>query len=181
MADKAQSAVSNEEFAWRYAGVQKVLYAYIFSLIPNANDADDVMQETAAALWAKAGDYDPEQPFLNWALTFARFQSLKFRKYSARHRARTAALSDEAFQALASLSEIPGKADVRRQQALEQCLNSLADGDLQLVRQRYEAKVSIHQVAGNDERIAARLYKRLQRIRRSLGDCIRQQLGEERG
>jgi RNA polymerase sigma-70 factor (ECF subfamily) len=176
MTDSKQ--ISNAEFAARYAAVQRTLYAYLFTLVPNAADADDVMQETAAALWTKADEYDPDQPFLNWAMTFARFQAMKFRKYSARHRSRTVALSDAVVDALADTDEFAWNDMTRRAKALEGCLAKLQARDQELVQSRYCQGSSIHAVAGHDERLAARLYKRLQRIRQLLADCIRHRLAE---
>ncbi len=165
------------EFAWQYAGVQRSLYSYILSLIPNVADADDVMQETAAILWERMADYDPTQPFLNWSMTFAKFQAMKYRKYSARHRARTVALTDAAFLAVANQDEFDWVSENHLQQALTGCVSQLGVKDQQLLRYRYSKEHSVHEMAGDDQRVAARLYKRLRRIRELVGECIRRKLG----
>jgi RNA polymerase sigma-70 factor, ECF subfamily len=166
------------EFTWQYAGVQRSLYAYILSLIPNVADADDVMQETAAILFERMDEYNPNLPFLNWAMTFARFQALKFRKYSARHRARTVALSDAAYIALAKCEEFDWGDEVQRLAALHKCLAKLSPEEHRLLQYRYSKNHTVHEMSGDDKRLAARLYKRLRRIREMLGKCIRQRLTE---
>ena len=166
------------EFTWQYAGVQRSLYAYILSLIPNVADADDVMQETAAILFERMDDYNPNLPFLNWAMTFARFQALKFRKYSARHRARTVALSDAAYDALANREEYDWGVETRRLEVLQTCLAELGPEERRLLQYRYSKNHTVHEMGGDDKRLASRLYKRLRRIREMLGRCIRRRLAE---
>jgi RNA polymerase sigma-70 factor, ECF subfamily len=166
------------EFTWCYAGVQRSLYAYILSLIPNVADADDVMQETAAILFERMNDYDPNKPFLNWAMTFARFQSLKFRKYSARHRARTVALSDAAYEAVAKMEEFDWGDETQRLEALHKCLAELSPDARHLLEYRYSKDHTVHEIGGDDKRLASRLYKRLRRLRELLGKCVRQRMVE---
>jgi RNA polymerase sigma-70 factor, ECF subfamily len=40
-------------------------------LVPNVADAEDIVQQTAIALWEKFDAYDPAQPFTPWACRFA--------------------------------------------------------------------------------------------------------------
>jgi RNA polymerase sigma-70 factor (ECF subfamily) len=170
--------LGNMEFARLYASVQRSLYAYVFSLIPNVADADDVIQETAAALWAKSVDYDPSQPFLNWALTFARFQALKFRKTRSRQYGRMIDLSDEAFTALAA-SNFDWLGEQERFSALEQCLEFLTEDDRKLLQQRYGKPHSVKKYSGDDHRLLSRMYKRLQWIRKNLLECVQSRLNSD--
>ncbi len=177
----SRRAVSREDFARLYAEAQRPLYAFLLSLIPHPADADEVLQETAVLLWTRAAQYDPDQPFLHWAMAFARFQALKFRKYSARHRARTVALSDEAFDTLSREGGYDWEGAARRAEVVTACLEELDEADRQLLELRYAGPGSIRQMAGGDEQLEARLYKRLQRIRQSLWEraCARlRQAGE---
>jgi RNA polymerase sigma-70 factor (ECF subfamily) len=40
-------------------------------LVPNLPDAEDIVQQTAVALWEKFDEYDPKLPFTPWACRFA--------------------------------------------------------------------------------------------------------------
>jgi hypothetical protein len=53
---------------------QRHLHAFVSSVVWNIADADEVVQETNLALWQKAADYDPDRPFLPWAMAFAQMQ-----------------------------------------------------------------------------------------------------------
>ena len=46
---------------------EKELFRYISALVPCVTDAQDLVQQTALALWRKFEAYDPRQPFTPWA------------------------------------------------------------------------------------------------------------------
>jgi RNA polymerase sigma-70 factor (ECF subfamily) len=169
---------ADEEFVRRFVRCQQDLYAYILSLVPNIADAQDVLQETAIALWAKAEEYRLDEPFMPWAARFAWFQVRKFRMYQARQHRRHVALSDEAVAALAAdRVEFDGTA-VDRGLTLQQCVERLAEDDRLLLQQRYDLRISIREVAQDRGVEPGQLYKRLGRIRQALLDCI-QRVSEE--
>ena len=91
----------HDEFVRRFVRCQQDLYAYILTLVPNVADAQDILQETAIAIWGKADEYRLGEPFMPWASRFAWFQVRKFRMYQARRSRHVVALSDEALAALA--------------------------------------------------------------------------------
>jgi len=170
---------ANDEFVRRFVRCQQDLYAYILTLVPNIADAQDILQETAIALWAKADEYRPEEPFMPWASRFAWFQVRKFRMYQARRRRHVVALSDEALEALAA-DRAGFESAAGRGPLLEQCVEKLADADRLLLRQRYDWRTSIREIAELSGVEPAQLYKRLERIRRALLDCVNQTTPEER-
>src|SRR5437764_8983979 len=64
---------------------QEELFRYIFTLLPNEDDAREVLQETSVALFRKFADYDPDKPFLAWAHGFAYLEVLKQRERTQRN------------------------------------------------------------------------------------------------
>ncbi len=46
---------------------ERELLRYVMALLPNINDAMDVLQETAVALWQAIEKYNPSKPFVPWA------------------------------------------------------------------------------------------------------------------
>src|SRR5262245_772785 len=77
---------------------QSALYAAIVALLGGTEGAQDVLQETNAALLEKASEYDTTRPFVPWAMGFARMQGLAWRKQRSRDRL---VLDDDLFAALA--------------------------------------------------------------------------------
>ena len=61
---------------------EKEIYRYVAALVPNISDAEDIVQQTALALWQKFEAYDPAQPFTPWA---CRFALNKARQWIERH------------------------------------------------------------------------------------------------
>jgi RNA polymerase sigma-70 factor, ECF subfamily len=172
---------ANDEFVRRFVRSQQDLYSYILSLVPNAADAQDILQETAIALWAKADEYRLDEPFMPWAASFAWFQVRKFRMYQARRHRHVVALSDEAVAALAAdRTEFDGLA-ADRNLTLQQCMEKLAADDRLLLQQRYDLRVSIREVAQDRGIEPGRLYKRLGHIRQTLLDCIAETIDEQGG
>lgn len=84
---------------------QRRLYAFIYALVRNPADAEDVLQECNLVLWRKAAEYQPGTDFMAWAWRIAQLQVMAFRKRKARAREHfddtlIARLADEAQERL---------------------------------------------------------------------------------
>src|SRR5580698_3875418 len=101
---------------------QSAMYAAVVSMLGGAEGAQDVLQETNAALLEKALEYDPTRPFVPWAVGFARTQVLAWRKRQTRDRL---VLDDELFEAVADRLATDPPAPNQRLEALERCLGKL--------------------------------------------------------
>lgn len=167
----------SRRFVMLFARHERDLYRYVLTLLPSPADADDVVQEAAAALWKNFGDFDPDRPFLPWACRFAYHQVLNFRRRRRTHRRM---FSDAAIEALATEWHAHARdADVRRE-ALDGCLGKLPPADLDLVRLRYASEEEVAVLADRTGQTANSLYKALQRIRKNLMDCVNRTLTEPR-
>ena len=51
--------------------IQKSLYAFILSLLPNRTEAEDILQETNLILCQKENEYNREGHFQGWAFSIA--------------------------------------------------------------------------------------------------------------
>lgn len=164
------------EFAQRLAAAQSTLYAFIVSLLGGCDGAADVLQETNLKLCREFPAYDPSRPFLNWALTLARFEVMAWR--SRQSRSRLVLDGDVAARVADQLELAPPDAE-RALSALEQCLQKLPERQRLLVTDRYQSGQTVRNLArllGQPENaLAAMLY----RIRRSLHDCIATTLARE--
>ena len=165
-------SANDDEFLRRFVRHQQDLYSYILSLVPNIADAQDILQETAIALWTKADEYRLDEAFMPWAARFAWFQVRKFRMYQARRGRHVISLSDDALAALASERAEFAVFSSEIAKNLQQCVEKLADEDRLLLRQRYDLTTSIRDVARKSGIEPEHLYKRLGRIRQMLLDCV---------
>jgi RNA polymerase sigma-70 factor, ECF subfamily len=162
-----------ERFVRLFVEGQREILRYILALVPNIDDAQEILQETAVDLWRKFDRYDPSFPFAPWACRFAFRRVLKHREQHARP---LKYLSIESLtQIAADRSEKEGILEDRRR-ALETCLQQLRDVDRLMVERRYSRQMSVAQIAGITGRNTSALYKALERIRRGLFECVNRRL-----
>lgn len=56
-----------DDFARLFIENQGRLYGYIATLLPNRDDAEEVLQRTSMVLWQKWENYETDRGFLPWA------------------------------------------------------------------------------------------------------------------
>jgi len=157
---------------------QRSMFAYIFSLVPNKTDADDILQETCLTIHEKFADFEEGTNFLLWANKISywkiRESRLKF--------ARSKVVFDETVMELVSETSqtLHPEKDVRHE-ALAHCLKKLKDRDRKMVLTRYESGGGAEEAAKICNRTLSATYKALNRIRKSLYDCVNQQVTYEGG
>lgn len=154
------------------------MYAAAVSMVGGAEGAQDVLQEANAALLEKAGEYDPNRPFVPWAIGFLRTQAMAWRKKQSRDRL---VLDDELFAAVADRLITDPPAAHRRLEALEHCLKKLPHAARELVSARYMRGESVQDIASRAGRSENVVSVSLFRIRQTLLDCIRATLAAEDG
>jgi RNA polymerase sigma-70 factor (ECF subfamily) len=156
------------------------LYGFILSLVPNCADADDVMQETSAALWEMFDKYETNTDFGAWACRVAKYRVLKFRERQSRAPVFT---SDDVLERIAEASLGQSDASEARRQALSRCVQHLSPPDSELLRQVYDpATRTLKQVAEVLARPANTVYKAVRRIHQMLFECMERTIrAEERG
>ncbi len=152
------------------------LYRFIYTLLPDPDQAQDVYQECVMALWERFGDYRADQPFLPWAYRFAHFQVLAHRK---RNRRRPAQLEDDVLDLLAEVQIEENERFEAQLRALPACLERLKQDERHLLELRYDGGASLARIAEETERCAESLYRALHRVRNKLLLCIQRRLATE--
>jgi RNA polymerase sigma-70 factor (ECF subfamily) len=167
---------ASDDFVALLTNSQRKLHAYIFSLVWNPADADDILQETNLVLLKKAAEFDTSRDFLPWALAIARFQALA----GLKRRQRLRFVFDDALAA--SLAEDAAREDPvleARRLALATCLQKLPAGHRDLLVRRYEPEAVVGEMAAALGLSLKALSDRLRRIREKLLRCITSTLAEE--
>src|SRR3954465_8092883 len=67
----ADRGASQQRFLSLFLRSGREIFRYVAALVPNVTDAEDIVQQSAIALWEKFDAYDPGQPFTPWACRFA--------------------------------------------------------------------------------------------------------------
>ena len=169
----------NEEFVRLLAANQQDILRYVRSIIPCDADAQDVVQETAVALWKKFEQYDSSQPFRRWAIGFARTSVYNYRKRCVREKQNTVMLSDDVIELLSVQRAEHGDTFEPQRGALRFCLAKVDVAVRKLLVLRYGDRRSVANMADETGQNVQTLYKRLARARRGLRECIEQRLAEE--
>lgn len=163
-----QSA-AQQRFLSLFLRSEREVFRYVASLVPNVADAEDIVQQTALALWEKFDAYDPAQPFTPWA---CRFALNKTRQWIERHQRWHALLDGDLAEELSHRREEMRPELEARLRRLEGCLTRLPEEQRSLVEGYYYRREEIDQLANRTGRTVASAYKALQRIRQSLQACV---------
>ena len=161
------------EFLWHFTRDVERLRAYVFTLLPNADDADDIFQKTSMVLWEKFDQFDRGRSFFHWACGIAFHLVLNFRRVKGRDRL---VFNDDLLGAIAQTFIQRNEHDQARQRALSGCVQKLSSRERQLVDQRYGRPGTLKELAEQVGRPVKGLYKQLDRIRRKLLECVERAL-----
>ncbi len=168
---------ASAEFVTQITRVQRQLHAFILSMVWNATEADDVLQQTNLVLWEKAAEFDVTRPFLPWAMQFAQWQALAWLK--TRRRQQRVVIDDNLAKLLADEAAADEQMFEARRNALASCLQKLRPEQRELIARRYEPEASVTALAAAGGVTAKAMSDRLRRIRHALLECIQQSIAEE--
>lgn len=151
------------------------LFGYLYAMVHDVNDAEDLYQETITVLWAKFDEYRDGTSFFGWARTIARYKMLNFMR-DRKHRPH---LSDD-LEATVGRCFDTFDADLlqARLTALQDCKERLGEDDRSLVNACYGSERNLRQTAEMLGRSPKSVYDAIGRIRSALMKCIKARLAE---
>jgi RNA polymerase sigma-70 factor (ECF subfamily) len=152
---------------------QRQIFAYIYTLVPNRYDAEDLLQETSLVICEKFDTFKDGTDFVAWACQIAYWRI----RYSRQKFARSKVVFDQtvvdavAQTAVTLIEELDD-----RHEALSKCLRRLPTRDRELVLTRYEPGNGVEEAAHRSGRSLEAAYKALARLRKLLLDCVTNEL-----
>jgi len=163
------NVAAQQRFLSLFLRSEREVFRYVAALIPNMADAEDIVQQTALALWEKFETYDPAQPFTPWACRFALNKARQWIERRARWQSLLAGgLAEELERRRTEL-----RPEFEHRLAhLEGCLDKLPTDQRGLVEGYYYRRAGIDSLAGESGRTVEATYKMLQRIRQGLQRCV---------
>jgi RNA polymerase sigma-70 factor, ECF subfamily len=66
-------------FLGLFLKAQRRIFAYIFTLLPNRTDAEDVLQEVSKLMWERFDEADPPGDFVAWGCRIAFYKVMEHR------------------------------------------------------------------------------------------------------
>ncbi len=168
--------MTHQQFILLFSEAETELIRYLMALLPNASDARDVLQETAVALWTTVEKYDQSQPFFPWACRFALNKARQHLRTEAR---RNRIFDEDVADLIAERRMDSGSRLERRREHLADCLARLPERQRELVQEYYLGNHPAGVIARNHGLSVEAVYKALQRIRRTLMECINHKVRTE--
>ena len=160
---------AQQRFLSLFLRSEREIFRYVAVLVPNVADAEDIVQQTALALWEKFDAYDPARPFTPWA---CRFALNKAKQWIERRQRWQALLEKGLAEELVHRREELKPEFERRLARLDGCLGKLPCEQRELVEGYYYRRTGIESLAEESGRTVEATYKMLQRIRHTLQSCV---------
>jgi RNA polymerase sigma-70 factor (ECF subfamily) len=166
----------HDAFLRLYVEHEPSLRGFARSLVPTLNDADDVMQEVAMALWKRFHTLSAPEDFRRWAFGVARLEALEFMRKKCRDRH---VFGDDLLAMLADDAEEMADRFAEERKALDTCLQKLPADQRSIVEAAYAPGARMDELAVRLGRTAMAVYKSLHRIRMMLAACAKRELNKE--
>jgi RNA polymerase sigma-70 factor (ECF subfamily) len=152
---------------------QRQIFSYIYTLVPNRYDAEDLLQETSVVICEKFDEFEEGTDFVAWACQIAYWRVRYARQKFARSKV---VFNQELVDAIAQTAATLQKEADDRHEALLTCLHKLHSRDRELLLTRYEPGAGVTEAARRTGRSLDAAYKALNRLRKLLLDCVTHQL-----
>ncbi len=166
-----------ERFMSLYTAVQRRLYHYVISLVPDENAVDDIIQETVSFMWKKFDEFEPGTDFVAWAFCIAKYRIFDHIKQQKKKKR---SFSPQTIHTLQEVIEARSDADEdHRMEALRNCLKKLSRQDRQLLVMRYEVDATLKSISQRIEQSINTIYNRLYRIRIALMNCVKKTINQD--
>lgn len=159
----------SEQFAALWTQAQPVVAAYIRTLLPDFHQGEEVLQRVAVVLVRKFDAYDASKPFVPWAIGFARFEVLRYRRDHATDRHQ---FDSDIVERVAELYQSDEIDFSSFRGALRSCVGKLQGRNRQALLLRYTQDVAPTEIAKEMGMTPNAVRQLLHRVRASLRKCI---------
>jgi RNA polymerase sigma-70 factor, ECF subfamily len=165
-----------EEFVFLLARHERLLGAYVMTMVPHAQDAADILQEAKVVMWRNFGKFELGTNFGAWMRKIAFHQVLAFRKRKGRDRLE---FSEEFLQTVADEAEQSAEHLEQRERVLQGCIEKLPEDHRDALHLRYHQDLSLEAMAEKLGRTVGALYRLLSRLRQALHECVSKNLSRK--
>ena len=167
----------SSKFFALYTNTQGRLYSYLLMMVHNRDDADELLQETAAIMWERFDQFQEGTNFGAWAIKIAKNKSYE---HLRKNKSTKMLLNGKFYEDISDFAEKSSEEIPVRLQALNNCINKLNTSNQKLLRLRYKKGLSIKDISQATGRSCSALYKNLASILRLLRICIERTLLSQR-
>jgi len=162
-----------EQLAARWTQAQRRVEAFIYSLVADFHETDDILQNVAMVVVRKREEYNPDQPFLPWALQIAKFEVLKHRRKVARDRH---AFGESVIDDVLTTFEQDPIDLAERRQALVDCVRESSEPHRKVLLLRYVENLQPQEIASRLRIGGSNARMTLKRAREAVRKCVERKL-----
>jgi RNA polymerase sigma-70 factor (ECF subfamily) len=167
-----------EQFAALWTAAQPTISAFIRTLIPNYQQADDVLQRVAVTLVRKFDQYDQSRPFGAWAIGVAKYELLYYRREQATDKH---LFGEGIVEQIACRYELFADEIDPIREALQHCLEELKGRSKRVIDLRYRRGMRSNTIADEMSLSPGAVRMLLCRVREKLRHCIERRLAGREG
>jgi RNA polymerase sigma-70 factor (ECF subfamily) len=176
--NNTEESSRHNRFFELFLSSQDRIYGFLYVLLHNRNDAEDILQETISSMWEHFDKYQDGTDFSAWGIAIARNKAINFIKKNARSRPQ---LSDDVYTKIMEI-EAKEKKDISEHiDALKKCCDKLKRIDRKILSLRYKKDVSMKKIAQVLGRSTTGIYHTMARIHSILQECVNRTLCGKQG
>ncbi len=153
---------------------QTSIRAYLLAAVHNYHDAEDLLSQVAVAVARDYEKYDPQTPFIRWAIAIARNRVLNYRRSKAMSKL---VFSQDTLDVLAGAMPEEPPAEAATKAALDDCIAKLQDRSQQAITLRYEQDLKPREMAPRLGMSVTAVTSLMHRVHKALEKCVKQAMG----
>lgn len=159
----------HKRFFELFLSAQPRIYGFLYAMIHNRADVEDILQETVTSMWENFDKYQEGTGFSAWGIAIARNEAFNFIKKNSRSRPQ---LSEDVYNIISELEAQDRTDYTEHAEALEQCCEKLTDKDRKIILLHYKEEISMKKIARMLGRSSTGIYHTMARIHTVLQECI---------
>jgi RNA polymerase sigma-70 factor (ECF subfamily) len=173
---KPKDSDLHNEFLRLLAENEAAIRTFLRAILTSRSDAEEAFQTTLITLWEKFEEYDTTRNFKTWAFGIARFKALSIIRDRQREKL---IFGDSLVHQFEEDAIAASDRYLTQQEVLDDCLLKLPQDQRDFVLTAYTKGTRIDQLAKHLGRTPMSLYKKLQKLRKILLECVQQTMAKE--
>ncbi len=166
----------HEEFVALFVRHEAAIHSFVLTLLPDLDAAEEVVQQASITMWRRFDQYQPGTNFRNWAFQVAKFTAMNHITKMRRDRH---VFNERLLEMLAERATERSDELESQRRALAFCIERLEGDDRKTLAGCYREAGTVKSFAEAIGQTPNAVYKRLNRIRAALLECVQQRLGTE--
>ena len=158
-----------EELTVLWTSAQRTVAAFLRTLIIDAHESEDVLQQVAVTLVRKYAEYDSSRPFIAWALGFAKVEVLR---YLDKHGSKRLVFDNHLVEQIAETYGRAAEETWPYPEFVGECVEKLNGRARQVLQLRYGGNLKTAQIARQMKLSDYAVRMLLSRARKLVRKCL---------